>query len=85
MDYTFGKGVQPMAKQKYVDRGGKEIKREVLEEYEVIGVQNYNSKTNVITILVERRKPPPVLGCAIIIVLSLILIAIGVWCVISLI
>jgi hypothetical protein len=54
-----------MAKQKYVDRGGKEIKREVLEEYEVIGVQNYNSKTNVITILVERRKPPPVLGCAI--------------------
>lgn len=74
-----------MAKQKYVDRGGKEIKKEVLEEYEIIGVQNYDSVTNVITILVERRKPPPVLGCAIIIVFVVFLIAIGIWCVISLI
>ena len=74
-----------MAKEKFVDRGGKEIKKG-LEDYYEVGLTGYDEETNTFTILVERRQYS-VIGYAmcIVYILAVLLVLIGLWYLISLI
>jgi len=71
-----------MIKEKFVDRGGNEITKH-LEDYYEVGIMGYDDETDQVIILME-RKQYPVVGIAIIGCLSVIIIAIAIWFIISL-
>jgi len=72
-----------MTKEIFVDRSGKRIDKNELENYDMIGFR-YNDKEDTIIWEYTRRNPAPVLGVAIIGCFGLLLLIIIIWAVIYL-
>jgi len=71
-----------MTKEIFVDRSGKRIRREDLEDYDMIGFK-FDEKNDQIIWEYTRRTPAPVLGVALIIgCLGILLLVILIWAVI---